>query len=84
MTGAHGGRRFARVDRNSALRELPTMHAVALRLHDHGCTSDVIAAAVGIDGSQVATFLDVANAKLLNVQARDQRDESSSSSAPVG
>ena len=52
------------MDRSSAIRQLPTLHAVAIRLRDQGHSDEVIATALGIENDQVALLLLVANRKL--------------------
>jgi hypothetical protein len=59
------------VDRSSAVRELPALHAVAIRLRDDGFDDHVIAVALQIDDVQVPTLLQIANRKLENLIARD-------------
>jgi hypothetical protein len=55
------------VDRASAIEQLPAMHAVAIRLRDEGADDHVIAVALAIDDDQVATLLEIAEAKLANL-----------------
>ena len=43
------------------------MHAVAIRLRDEGADDHVIAVALAIDDDQVATLLEIAEAKLANL-----------------
>jgi hypothetical protein len=57
------------VDRTSAVRELPGMHAVAIRLHDRGFDDHAIAVALEIDDEQVLGVLGIAEAKLANLMA---------------
>jgi hypothetical protein len=59
------------VDRSSAIRELPTLHAVAIRLRDGGFDDQVIAVALEIEDAQVPTLLQIANSKLENLIALD-------------
>jgi hypothetical protein len=59
------------VDRSSAVGELPTLHAVAIRLRDDGFDDHVIAVALEIDDVQVPTLLQIANRKLENLIALD-------------
>jgi len=59
------------MDRSSAVQQLPTMHAVAIRLRDAGMHDHVVAVALGIDDDQVPTLLGIADAKLTNVMAMD-------------
>jgi hypothetical protein len=59
------------VDRSSAVRELPALHAVAIRLRDDGFDDHVIAVALEIDDAQVPTLLQIANRKLENLTALD-------------
>jgi hypothetical protein len=44
--------------------QLPTIHAVAIRLQDQGYGADVIATALGLDDDQVALLLLIAERKL--------------------
>lgn len=50
--------------RERALAELPTAHAVALRMREAGRTDDEIASALGVDPVAVGPLLRVARAKL--------------------
>jgi hypothetical protein len=52
------------MERDRAIAELPTLHAVALRLHDDGADPHTIAVAVGVEEAQVPTFLTIAERKL--------------------
>jgi hypothetical protein len=52
------------MDRETALLELATAYAVALRLHDAGAPDDSVAQALGIPIESVAGLLQVAEAKL--------------------
>ena len=55
------------MDRPSAVNQLPTMHAVAIRLRDSGFDDRAIAAAAGIDEHEVAILLEIAERKLTNL-----------------
>lgn len=67
------------MERSHALRELPTMHAVALRLRDKGFDDQVIAAVLDIEHVQVQTLLRIAEAKLAKlVRTRSRRLSSDS------
>jgi hypothetical protein len=57
------------MDRDQAITELPTLHAVALRLRDDGADPRTIAVAVGVDEDQVPTFLNIAERKLARLEA---------------
>jgi hypothetical protein len=59
------------MDRQTALLELATAHAVALRLHDAGAGDDAIAQALGIPVTCVADLLRIADAKLAALLAED-------------
>jgi hypothetical protein len=59
------------VDRSSAVRQLPELHAVAIRLRDKGYDDHVIGVALAIDDHQVPTLLRIAASKLANLMARD-------------
>ena len=59
------------MDRSSAIRQLPDLHAAAIRLRDDGFDDHVIAVALGIDDHQVATLMQIANRKLTNLMAID-------------
>ena len=52
------------MDRHTALMELATGYAVALRLHEAGAADDFVAQALGIPVESVAGLLRVAEAKL--------------------
>jgi DNA-directed RNA polymerase specialized sigma24 family protein len=60
------------MDRQTALLELATAHAVALRLHDAGAGDDAIAQALGIPVKSVADLLRIADAKLAALLADDR------------
>lgn len=57
------------------MADLPTLHAVALRLRDAGADTHTIAIAVGMDDDQVATLLAIADQKLARL-IRPAGDES--------
>ena len=59
------------MDRSSAVRQLPTMHGVAIRLRDEGLHDHVIAVALEIEDDQVPTLLGIADAKLGNLMAAE-------------
>lgn len=67
------------MDRSQALRELPTTHAVALRLRDHGFDDLVIAAILDVEHVQVPALLRIAEAKLAKLTRTPSRRLSSSS-----
>lgn len=67
------------MDRSQALRELPTMHAVALRLRDNGFDDQVIAAVLDVEHVQVPALLRIAQAKLAKLMRAHSRRLSSSS-----
>jgi hypothetical protein len=71
MTALRRDRRITCVDRSHALRELPTLHAVALRLRDNGFDDHVVAVVLDIEDIQVPTLLRVAEAKLARLVAGD-------------
>jgi DNA-directed RNA polymerase specialized sigma24 family protein len=52
------------MDRQAALQELATAHAVAVRLHDAGAADESIAEALGIPVTSVACAVRIAEAKL--------------------
>lgn len=58
--------------RAEAVAELPTVHAVALRLHDEGATPDRIARLLGVEPEAVEPLLEVASAKLEEILAHDE------------
>jgi hypothetical protein len=60
------------MDRSLAVSQLPTAHAVAVRLHDDGFDDHVIAVAVGIDDLEVPVLLQIAEWKLTNLMNSDQ------------
>jgi hypothetical protein len=55
------------MDRESALLELSTAHAVALRLHDAGASDNSVAQALGIPVTSVPGLIRIADAKLAAV-----------------
>lgn len=65
------------MDRERALGELPTAHAVALRLRRSGAGDDEIAGALGVPAEGVPMLLEVAEAKLaaISAEARGSQDE---------
>jgi DNA-directed RNA polymerase specialized sigma24 family protein len=63
------------VDHEAALLELPTAHAVALRLHDAGVADEGVAQALGIPVTSVAGLLRIAEAKLAAALGRTTFDE---------
>lgn len=67
MTAGGRVRTLRGVDRPSAVRQLPSMHAVAVRLRDDGADTHVIAVALDIEVDQVSTLLHVADRKLANL-----------------
>jgi hypothetical protein len=58
--------------RAGALAELPTVHALALRLRDDGEPPERIARLLGVDPEAVGPLLEVADAKLAEVLVRDR------------
>jgi hypothetical protein len=56
------------MEREQAISELPTLHAVALRLRDDGADPHTIAVAVGLEEEQVPTFLSIAERKLARLE----------------
>jgi hypothetical protein len=52
------------MERERALVELSTAHAVALRLRDAGAGDEQIAVALGVPVEGIGAFLEVAEAKL--------------------
>ena len=52
------------LDREDALGELSTAHAVALRLRDSGADNEEIATALGVPVEGIGTLLEVAQLKL--------------------
>lgn len=57
------------------LTRLPTVYAVALRLHAAGTGADGIAAALGIDVAAVPALLDVGRGKLDEVRRQADAGE---------
>lgn len=57
--------------RAGALADLPTVHALALRLRDEGEPPDRIAKLLGIEPEAVGPLLEVASAKLEEILGRD-------------
>lgn len=62
------------VRRDDALAELPTAHAVALRLADGGADLNTIATALGVPVEAVKGLLDVAEEKLASILGDDHID----------
>ena len=52
------------MEREAAIAELPTAHAVAIRLRDSGADDATLAAALGIDAEEVPHLVTIAEAKL--------------------
>lgn len=52
------------MDRASAVRQLPALHGVAIRLRDEGFDDHVIAVALGLDHDQVPVLMRIAASKL--------------------
>jgi hypothetical protein len=52
------------VDRASAVRQLPALHGVAIRLRDEGFDDHVIAVALGLENDQVPVLMRIAASKL--------------------
>ena len=52
------------MEREAAIAELPTAHAVAIRLRDNGADDETLAAALGIDAGEVPPLVTIAEAKL--------------------
>ena len=59
--------------RTGALAELPTVHALTLRLRDAGGPPDRIAKLLGVEPEAVGPLLEVASAKLEEILAREFR-----------
>lgn len=59
------------MDRETALLDLPTAHAVALRLHDAGAADEAVAQALGIPVRSVPGLLRIAEAKLAALLAQE-------------
>jgi len=57
------------MERASAIRQLPALHAVAMRLRDDGASEHVIAVALEIEDDEVPLLLDIAEAKLTRLLA---------------
>ena len=73
MTRARSPLRLRSMNRSRALGELPTLHAVALRLRDNGFDDHVIALVLDIEDAQVPTLVRIAEAKLVKVMALKAR-----------
>jgi hypothetical protein len=58
--------------RTAALAELPTVHALALRLSDEGEPPDRIARLLGVEPEAVGPLLEVAIAKLEEILVRQE------------
>ena len=59
------------MDHETALLDLPTAHAVALRLHAAGAADEAVALALGIPVASVAGLLRIAEAKLAALLAAE-------------
>ena len=62
------------MDRSEALAQLPRAYALALRLHDLGADTGLIAECLDIDPESVGPMLAVAAAKLASAGHVDLRD----------
>jgi hypothetical protein len=62
------------MDRSSAIGQLPTAHAVAVRLRDHGFDDHVIAVAIGIGKHEVPILLRIAERKLINLLSCEETE----------
>jgi hypothetical protein len=65
------------VDRSSAVRQLPDLHAVAIRLRDEGIGDHAIAVALEIEDAEVTMLLHIADSKLTNLMALDSISDTS-------
>jgi DNA-directed RNA polymerase specialized sigma24 family protein len=63
-----------RMDRENALLQLATAHAVALRLHAAGAEHEAVAQALGIPVASVPALLRIAEAKLAALLEEDDTD----------
>ncbi|HEX6489403.1 MAG TPA: hypothetical protein VF137_11115 [Candidatus Dormibacteraeota bacterium] len=72
------------MNRFEALRELPTTHAVAIRLRDGGFDDHGIAVALDIEDNQVPMLLRIANRKLANLIAAGGPDNTSAAQKTGG
>jgi DNA-directed RNA polymerase specialized sigma24 family protein len=61
----------SRMDRENALLQLATAHAVALRLHAAGAEHESVARALGIPVASVPALLRIAEAKLAALLEKD-------------
>ena len=61
----------ARMDREAALLELATTHAVALRLRDAGVDEQSIGQALAVPPAAVASLLSIAESKLAALLAEN-------------
>lgn len=52
------------------VHELPTAHAVALRLRRGGADDDTIARALGVDADAVPALVEIAEQKLAAIEAK--------------
>jgi DNA-directed RNA polymerase specialized sigma24 family protein len=57
------------MERKVALDRLPPAHAIALRAHEQGMSSEGLAALLGIEPEAVGPFIEVANEKLRALEA---------------
>jgi DNA-directed RNA polymerase specialized sigma24 family protein len=72
MTAPAAPRKFARMDHEQALRELPDVYAAALRLRDAGLDEAAIATRLEMPLEGVPSLLQIAAAKLAAVLSEDQ------------
>jgi hypothetical protein len=63
--------------RAQSLQRLPMPYATALRLRDAGIAEEVIAECVGVDLDALATFMQIAQAKLTAAESSERTDTDS-------
>jgi hypothetical protein len=60
--------------RANSLQRLPMPYATALRLRDAGIAEEVIAECVGVELDALATFMQIAQAKLVAAESGERID----------
>lgn len=66
------GRSVCRMDRATALRQLPETYAEALRLRDAGLRDEAIASRLGVPTEAMTLLLLLAEAKMARLMAPDE------------
>lgn len=63
---------FSSVNREDALRELPSVYAVALRMADAGAEVDTIARALGVPVEAVPALVEIGRIKLARLMDEER------------